>query len=469
MTNSGVAFRPVRRVALLTQAQAAERLERLVRVRVGIAWGLLFFNTLTFYPGASFLPIPGIVGKAIAQATLPAALLVILTINRKAAVRPNVFLCLVTLLVVGTILTALQPQTLGTVYRTARMAGYVAGLWLLTPWWGRRDLLLVRCYLAALWVMLGSVLLGLLVAPHKARALGRLTGAVWPIQPTQVAHYAAVAIGLVVVLWFCGYMRGRTTLIAAGVGGAILILTHTRTALVALIASLLVAGLSLIVAKPRVRKLFATAGAIGAVAVVTFSAAITTWLARGQTTQGLFELSGRTEVWGPLLAFPRDKFQEIFGFGLSNGNFGGFSVDSNWLSSYQQEGLYGVVICAMILVFMLVMAYFQPRGVRRALALFLITYCLVASFTEDGFTDVSPYLLDLTLAASLCMPALESSWCKSLWTSRRSGNSGRGILAGTRRSAGFAAASTAITTGFSQTTISFATGMSGTCPPASRP
>jgi len=408
MTSARVAFRPVRGVALLTQAQAAERLERSVRIRVGVAWGLLLFNTLTFFPGTSVLPIPGFVGKAVAQATLPAALLVILTINRTAVVRPNVFLCLVSLLVVGTILTALEPQTLGTVYRTARMAGFVTGLWLLTPWWGRRDLLLVRCYLAALWVTLGSVLLGLLVSPHKALAFGRLTGAVWPIPPTQVAHYAAITTGLVVVLWFCGHMRGRTTLIAAGVGGAVLILTHTRTALVALIASLLVAGLSMIVAKPRVRKLFAAAGAIGAVAVMTFSAAITTWLARGEDTQGLDNLTGRTEVWGPLLSFPRDKFQEIFGFGLSNANFNGFPIDSNWMSSYQQEGLYGVVICAMILVFMLVTAYFQPRGVRRALALFLITYCLVASFTEDGFTDVSPYLLDLTLAASLCVPSLES-------------------------------------------------------------
>ena len=68
-----------------------------------------------------------------------------------------------------------------------------------------------------------------------------------------------------------------------------------------------------------------------------------------------------------------------------------------------------MVICAIILVFLLVTAYFQPRGVRRALALFLITYCLVASFTEDGFTDVSPYLLDLTLAASLLVPSLEGS------------------------------------------------------------
>ena len=409
MISTRVAYRPRRGVALLTQAQATEHLEHSVNIRVGIAWGLLFFNTLTFFPGTSFLPIPGTVGKGVAQATLPAALLVILTINRKAIVRPNVFLCLVTLLVVGTILTALEPQSLGTLYRTARMAGFVAGLWLLTPWWGRRDLLLVRCYLVALWVALGSVLLGLLVSPHHARVGGRLTGAVWPIPATQVAHYAALATGLVIVLWFCGHLRGRTTLIAGGVGGAMLILTHTRTALAALIASLLVAGLSLIVAQARVRKLLAAVGAVVAVAVMAFSAAITTWLARGQSAQGLNNLTGRTEVWGPLLAFPRDKFQEIFGFGLTNANFNGLSIDSNWLSSYQQEGLYGVVICAMILVFMLVTAYFQPRGVRRALALFLVTYALVASFTEDGFTEVSPYLLDLTLAASLLVPSLESS------------------------------------------------------------
>ena len=409
MTYSRVAFRPRDGVALLTQAQAAERSERSVQVRVGLAWGLLFFNTLTFFPHTSFLPIPGIVGKGVAQATLPAALLVALTINRKAVVRPNVFLCLVSLLVLGTILTAVSPQTFGTLFRTARMTGWVAGLWLLTPWWGRRDLLLVRCYLVALWVALGSVLVGLFVSPGHALANGRLTGAVWPIPPTQVAHYAAVAIGLIVVLWFCGYMRGRITIIAVAVGGFVLVLTHTRTALAALIASLLVAGLSLIVAKARVRKLFAAGGAIAAIAIMSSSAAIATWLARGQSTQGLDNLTGRTEVWGPLLSFPRDKFQEIFGFGLSNASFNGFPIDSNWMSSYMQEGLYGVVLCAIILVFMLVTAYFQPRGVRRALALFLVTYCLVASFTEDGFTDVSPYLLDLTLAASLLVPSLESS------------------------------------------------------------
>jgi hypothetical protein len=215
MTYSRVAFRPRQGVRLLTQAQSGERLERSVRVRVGVAWGLLFFNTLTFFPHTSFIPIPGTVGKAIAQAALPAALLVALSVNPKVIVRPNVLLCLVSLLVVGAVLPMLQPQSLGIVYRTFRMAGFVAGLWLLTPWWGRRDLLLVRCYLVSLWVALGSVLVGLFVSPHRARANGRLGGALWPIEPTQVAHYSAVGVGVVIVLWFCGYIRGRTTLILA--------------------------------------------------------------------------------------------------------------------------------------------------------------------------------------------------------------------------------------------------------------
>jgi hypothetical protein len=36
----------------------------------------------------------------------------------------------------------------------------------------------------------------------------------------------------------------------------------------------------------------------------------------------------------------------------------------------------------------------------------LITYCFVASFTEIGFTDITPYLLDLTVAASLLAPSV---------------------------------------------------------------
>jgi hypothetical protein len=379
--------------------------ERGIRRRLYITYGLLFFNTLTFYSGVSIVHIPSTVGKGLAQLALPAALLMAVGLNRKAIVRPNVFLWLVSLLVLGALIAALQPQHFSTVLRTLRLGGFVVTLWLLTPWWGRRDLLLLRCHLRALGVVLASVVLGLIVAPGRARLEGRLDGVIWPMLWTQVAHYAAVMIGLVVVLWFCGQLPGRTTALISAVAMVVLILSHTRTALIALLAGVVVAGMSLIVARPRVRKLFATAGAIAAVAVMTLSSIIVTWLERGQSSQGLYELTGRTKVWSLLLAAPRNKFQEIFGFGLSNVSFNGFPIDSNWLASYQELGLFGVTVCAITLIFLLVNAYFQPRGLQRALALFLITYGLIASFTEVGFTDVSPYLLDLFVAASLLVPS----------------------------------------------------------------
>jgi hypothetical protein len=327
-------------------------------------------------------------------------------VNRHIIIRPNLFLTLVTLLPIEAILTALAPQYLGTVYRTFRLIEFVVTLWLLTPWWGRRDMLLVRCHLRALAVILASVLLGIVVAPGHALVYGRLSGALWNIPATQVAHYSAVALGLVVVMWFCSELPGHIAAPAVIVTAGMLVLTHTRTALIGAVAGILVAGLSLIVARARVRRAFAIGGAFVGIAIISASSLITTWLARGEGTSELTSLTGRTKVWGPLLALPRDRFQELFGFGLNNSSFNGLAIDSNWLSSYQEQGLVGVTICALMLIFLIVWAYFRPQGVHRALALFLVTYCLVASFTEDGFTDATPYLLELALAASLLMAPL---------------------------------------------------------------
>jgi hypothetical protein len=399
MSTSVVAFRPSRSLRLLDPAKANERS---IRRRVGLTWALLLVNTLQ-YTGI-IVHVPSVFGKAITQGALQLALLLALSVNRRVIIRPNVFLCLVSLLPIEAIITTLQPQHFGTIYRTFRLIEFVVVLWLLTPWWGRRDLMLVRYHITTLAIVLGTVVLGALVAPGKAFDQGRLSGALWQIPPTQVAHYAAVLTGFVALFWLSGHMRGRPALIVVAITGSILLLTHTRTALVAMLAGLLVSGLSLIVARARVRKLFAGAGAIAAIVIMTLSGFITTWLARGQGTDQLTKLTGRTTVWGPLLAFPRNKFQEIFGFGLANGSFNGFSIDSNWLASYQQQGLFGVGVCVAMVLFLLVVAYFQPRGTRRALALFLVTYCLVASFTEDGFTDATPYLLEVTLAASLLVP-----------------------------------------------------------------
>jgi hypothetical protein len=404
MNSSITASRARRGLPTLAPAQARERS---IRRRVGITWGLLVVDGLTYAPG-SVLHIPSAGWQLITQGALPVALIMALTVNPRVNVRPNVFLCLVSLLVIEALVTTLQPQHLDSVYRTFRLAEFLATLWLLTPWWGRRDLLLVRYHLASLCVVLGSVVLGLLVAPGHAFFEGRLNGALWEIPATQVAHYAAVAVGLVVVLWLGGQASGRSTLAAVVIGGTMLVLTHTRTALAALITGVLVAGLSLIAVRARARRFLAGVGVIVSIAIVTLGSFISTWLARGESNYELFSLTGRTDVWGPLLAFPRDRFQELFGFGLSNDSFNGQAFDSNWLAAYQAQGLVGVVICATMLVFLFAAAYFQPRGVQRALALFLLTYALIASFTEVGFSGASVYLLEVCLAASLLVPGTSS-------------------------------------------------------------
>lgn len=396
---SATALRRYPRAAPLDPTAARARS---VRRRVGAAWSLLYLNTMTFVGGTSILHIPGIVGKGIAQGSLPLAILVALTVNPKVKVRPNVFLCLVSLIFADAVLTCIQVHQLGTEFRTFRFAEFTVALWLLTPWWGRRDMLLLRCHLRCLYVALCSVLLGLVVSPSRAFSFdGRLTGVIWPMLPTQIAQYAAVAVGLTIILWLARLVSGRAALVGVALGVAILILSHTRTALAALVAGLLVAGLSLFTVNARVRKFFMAGAVIVSAAVMTVAGVVITWLARGENTQGLTTLTGRTNFWALVLGTPRDAFQEIFGFGLSNASVNGLPIDSNWLAAYMQEGLFGVVVCALILAFLLVAAFFQPPGVRRALALFLVTYCLLASFTEDAFTDVSTYLLELVVAASL--------------------------------------------------------------------
>jgi hypothetical protein len=383
--------------------------ERWLRRRVGLAWSLLIVNVLTFYPSTwsglpLAVPIPSIVGKLVTQGAMPIALLVAISANRRLAIRPNVFLCLLSLLVVAAFIVMLEPGHIGTIYRTFRFAGFVATLWLLTPYWGRRDLLLVRCYLISITIVIGSVLLGVLVAPGTAYSQGRLEGALWPYPPTQVAHFAAVATGMIILLWLCGLASGRLCLIAVLIGGPVLLATHTRTALVAMLAGLIVAGLSLFTVKARVRKLFVSASLILSIGAITLSGFITTWLARGENSNELGNLTGRTTVWAQLISTPRNLFETIFGFGMSNLSFNGLSIDSNWLGAYLDFGLVGVVLTAALLLFLLVTAYFQPAGPQRAIALFLVVFCLLSSFTETGLSDPSLYLLDLALAASLMVP-----------------------------------------------------------------
>jgi hypothetical protein len=407
---------PVRFRPGVPAADPAATRERWIRRGVGLTWGLLVLNTLTFAAGTwNDLPliihIPSVVGKLITQGALPAALLVAVAINRRLSIRPNVFMCLLSLLVIVAFMSGLHPlgHVIGTMYRTFRLAGFVATLWLLTPWWGRPDMLLVRCQLKALTVVLVSVLLGLMVAPGRALAQGRLSGEFWPMPPAQVADFGAITAGLVIILWFCGVLRGRVAAPLIALAVPILLLTHTRIELVALLAGVLVGGLSIFLSRSRVRRAFVATGLVVSVGITVFSGLITAWLTRGESSQELNSLTGRTTVWSGVVNAPRDLFQVIFGYGLSNKAYNGFPIDSNWLATYLDLGLLGVAICAVLLLYVFVSAYFQPIDVQRALALFLVVYLMITSYTETGLGDASEYMLDLALAASLLVPPI-TAW-----------------------------------------------------------
>jgi hypothetical protein len=212
-----------------------------------------------------------------------------------------------------------------------------------------------------------------------------------------------------IVLWFGGRISGKVALPIAIAGVILIVLSHTRTALVALLAGLIVADLSLIVRKARARKFFAATAIIVSIGTMTAAGLVSNWLARGQNAAELASLTGRTDFWHLVLQMPRTRFQEIFGFGLSNGSVDGLPIDSNWLVAYLEQGLFAVIICALMWLFLLVTAFFRPAGPRRAIALFLITYNLVASFTQVSFAQPTTYLLELTLAASLLVPSMSAS------------------------------------------------------------
>jgi hypothetical protein len=167
------------------------------------------------------------------------------------------------------------------------------------------------------------------------------------------------------------------------------------------VLGLLVAGASLFLGYARVRRTSAVVLLVSFAAWIVVSPLIVSWLARGQSEKDLTELTGRTRVWEAIAQQKFSWMQELFGTGLGNKSFGGLPIDSNWVATHLELGRLGVAIVVAFLIALFLTAITRPAGPRRAIALFLIVYCVAASFTETGLGDASPYLLDLAVAASL--------------------------------------------------------------------
>ncbi|MEV6765630.1 O-antigen ligase domain-containing protein [Streptomyces sp. NPDC051105] len=371
---------------------------------VGIVWGLLVLNTLGSAGAKTIVPLPRSLIQMVTMGALVAAFALALAVNLRLRVRPSAYLFLLTLLLVTSVISSANLESgFGALFRCFRLALFIGTLWLLSRWWDG-SLTFVRHHIRAYFAVLGSVAAGLVVSPGAALPDlygGRLVGALWPLTPPQIGQYAAVIIGLTVLL-VLGRRTDRTSAAVIIVPSFVLLaLTHTRTATLGLFIGLALAIGSLILTSAAARRFFTWAVLSAVVAAVGFASALQTWFLRGQSKENFSSLTGRAKVWDALLAAPRSTSEKWLGVGLGDKSFGGLPIDNSWLAVYNEQGLIGVTLVAAIIIVLGAVALLRPPSLQRACAIFLIGYCAIASYTEAGLGDASPYLLHLALAASL--------------------------------------------------------------------
>ncbi|MCX5372570.1 O-antigen ligase domain-containing protein [Streptomyces sp. NBC_00103] len=371
---------------------------------VGTIWGLLILNTLGSAGAKTIVPLPRSLIQMVTMGALVAAFTLALAVNLRLRIRASAFGFLLTLLLVPSVISSADLESgFGALFRCARLALFVGTLWLLSRWWDG-GLTFVRHHIRMYFVVLGSVAAGAIISPGAAMPElygGRLVGALWPLTPPQIGQYAAVIIGLSVLL-VLGRRTDRTSAAVVIVPALVLLaLTHTRTATLGLLIGLALAIASLVLTSAAARRFFAWAVLCATVAAVGFGSALQAWFLRGQSQENFTSLTGRAKVWHALLAAPRSTSEYLFGEGLGDKSFGGLPIDNSWLAVYHEQGMTGVALVAAIIIVLGGVALLQPPSLSRACAIFLISYCAIASYTEAGLGDASPYLLHLAVAASL--------------------------------------------------------------------
>ena len=384
--------------------------ERTPRI-VGVIWGLLVLNTLGSAGAVTIVPLPRSLIQMVTMGSLVAAFTLALVINARLRVRPNAYVFLLTLLLVTSVISSAHLESgFGALFRCFRLTLFVGTLWLLSRWWDG-GLTFVRHHIRMYFAVLGSVALGLAISPGAALPDlygGRLVGALWPLTPPQIGQYAAVIIGLTALLLLGRRIDRMSAAVVIVPSLVLLALTHTRTATLGLLLGLVLAIGSLLMTSAAARRFFTWSVAIAAVAAVGFAGALQAWFLRGQSKDNFSSLTGRAKVWDALLAAPRTTGEKWFGVGLGDKSFGGLPIDNSWLAVYNEQGLIGVGLVAAFIVVLGGVALLRPPSLQRACAIFLISYCAIASYTEAGLGDASPYLLHLALAVSLLAAPAEA-------------------------------------------------------------
>ncbi|MZE69004.1 O-antigen ligase domain-containing protein, partial [Streptomyces sp. SID5789] len=147
---------------------------------VATVWGLLVLNTLGSTGAETIVPLPRSLIQMVTMGALVAAFALALVVNLRLRVRASSFLLLLTLLLVPSVISSLSLESgFGALFRCARLALFLATLWLLSRWWDGGTTF-VRHHIRMYVAVLGTVAAGAVVSPGTALPDlygGRLVGA----------------------------------------------------------------------------------------------------------------------------------------------------------------------------------------------------------------------------------------------------------------------------------------------------
>lgn len=373
---------------------------------VAACWYLLCLYALGFV-GDSVLPIPQTAPEVVRWGALLLALVIAFLHNPRLQIRPNALLALITVLVLASVPGVLLMEGgIGSVFPLAKYAIFLAVLWLLSPAMAN-GLQFVRYHMRFLCAVIAQVLVGLVLAPGLAMngSYGRLGGVLWPLRPSGVASYAGVLVGLTTVLVLHRLIDRRTAAVLLVAGVATLLLTRTRTPLIAMVLGLgvVIAGQALVSARAR-RFLVWSVGLAG-LAAIAFMPLIMGFLRRGQGGDWLSSLTGRSLTWQALLSEERSSTEHWFGHGLGQRGISSRTIDNTWLAAYHKQGMVGVTIIAIVFLTVLLCALIRPPSPERSCALFLVVNAVASSYTKTAISGPSEFLLELFVAVAALIAA----------------------------------------------------------------
>ncbi|WP_313023249.1 O-antigen ligase family protein [Mobilicoccus sp.] len=303
--------------------------------------------------------------------------------------------------------------------RAARIAIGVGTPILLIPHLVRSPLKLAQWHLVGHVVIGATVALGALVRPGRAYhgldpessspdAGQRLQGLILPLTPSRVGEVGAIVLALALLLLLYRHLTWPPAMLCVALGSWLLIGSNSRTP--ALAATLCIVLAFTLTARQRASRIGLGIVGSGMVLAGMFAGAVLTWLGRGQSSEQLTTLTGRTSAWQFIRLAELSSMQRWLGHGLgdksvlmrrSDGAFGPMAIDSTWYSLYWESGYVGLTIVAGALALAWWAVLRCPASGAKAVSVFLLLYATLATITETGLSDLSSLTMHLLAAVTI--------------------------------------------------------------------